>query len=81
VLSEPSLRLCFRVTSSAVLAFAIAQFLSIPLHGLWAVLRAVVVTQMSAGEWLKATADYVVGTIGGAVYARAVAALAPIPRP
>jgi len=61
------------------LAFAIAQFLSIPLHGLWAVLTAVVVTQMSVGESLKATADYVVGTIGGAVYASAVAALAPHP--
>ncbi len=78
-LSKPSLRFCFRVTASAVVAFTIAHFLNIPLHGLWTVLTAVVVIQMSIGGSLKATADYVVGTIGGAVYAAAVAALVPHP--
>ena len=77
--SKPQLRFCLRVTISAILAFAIAQFLPIPLHGLWAVLTAVVVTQMSTGGSLKATADYVIGTIGGTVYAGAVAALVPHP--
>ena len=74
---HPRFRFCFRVTISALLAFTLAQFLSIPLHGLWAVLTAVVVSQMSIGGSLKATADYVIGTIGGAVYASAVAALVP----
>jgi len=77
--SKPHLRFCLRVTISAILAFAIAQFLPIPLHGLWAVLTAVVVTQMSTGGSLKATADYVFGTTGGTVYAGAVAALVPHP--
>ena len=79
LLSKPHLRFCFRVTISAVLAFALAQFFRIPLHGLWAVLTAVVVTQMSVGGSLKATGDYIIGTIGGAVYASAVAALVPHP--
>ena len=79
LLSKPRLRFCFRVTVSALLAFTIARFFAIPLHGLWAVLTAVVVSQMSVGGSLKATADYVVGTIGGAVYAGAVAALVPHP--
>jgi len=76
-LGSPRLRFCFRVTSSAILALIATQFVALPLHGLWAVLTAVVVTQMSVGASLKATSDYVVGTIGGAVYASAVAALVP----
>jgi uncharacterized membrane protein YccC len=36
---------------------------------------------MSVGGSLKATADYVIGTIGGAVYATAIAALVPHPNP
>jgi uncharacterized membrane protein YccC len=35
---------------------------------LWAVLTAIIVTQMSVGRSLKATIDYLVGTIGGAIY-------------
>ena len=64
-------RFCLRVTVAALLAFALAQVLTIPLHGLWAVLTAVVVTQMSVGGSLRASAEYVVGTLGGAVYASA----------
>jgi uncharacterized membrane protein YccC len=75
--SKPRLRFCLRATISALLAFGLAQLFAIPLQGLWAVLTAVVVTQMSIGGSLKATADYVIGTIGGAVYACAVAALVP----
>lgn len=65
------------MTTSALLAFAVAHLLSIPLHGLWVVLTAVVLTQMSIGKSLKAAAEYVVGTIAGAIYAGAVAALVP----
>lgn len=76
-LIKSRLRFCIRVTTSALLAFAVAHLLSIPLHGLWVVLTAVVLTQMSIGGSLQAVAEYVVGTIGGAVYAGAVAALVP----
>lgn len=81
ILDNPRLRFCLRVTTSAIVAFTLAQFLAIPLHGLWAVLTAVVVTQMSVGGSLKATADYVIGTLGGAVYATAIAVLVPHPNP
>ena len=77
LLGNPRLRFCCRVTISGVLAFALAQFLAIPLHGLWAVLTAVVLTQMSIGGSLKAMAEYVIGTLGGAAYASAVALLVP----
>jgi len=81
ILDNPRLRFCLRVTTSAIAAFALAQVLAIPLHGLWAVLTSVVVTQMSVGGSLKATTDYVIGTLGGAVYATAIAVLVPHPTP
>lgn len=77
LLSNPRFRFCLRVTISALLAFALARFLAIPLNGLWAVLTAVVVSQMSVGGSLKAAAEYIIGTIGGAVYGGAVGALVP----
>ena len=70
-------RLCLRVTVAAIAAFVLAQFLTIPLAGLWAVLTAVVVTQMSLGGSLKAAVEYFVGTLSGAVYAAAIATLVP----
>lgn len=70
------LRQCIRVTVSAVLTLAIGQWLDVPLV-LWSVLTAIIVTQTSVGRSLKATIDYFVGTLGGAVYAGAVAALVP----
>ena len=71
------LRFSLRVALAALLAFALAQVLTIPLHGLWAVLTAVVVTQMSIGASIRATAEYVVGTLGGVIYASAVAVAVP----
>ena len=47
------LRLCLRVTVAALASFVLAQFLTVPLAGLWAVLTAVVVTQMSVGGSLQ----------------------------
>jgi uncharacterized membrane protein YccC len=44
---------------------------------LWAVLTAVILTQMSVGRSLKATTDYLAGTLGGAMFAGAVGALIP----
>ena len=65
------------MTAAAVLAFAVSQAFTIPLHGLWAVLTAVVVTQMSVGGSLRATTEYVTGTLGGAVYASIIGFLIP----
>ena len=77
MLSKPNLRFCLRVTVSALSAFTLAHFLTIPLNGLWAVLTAVVVSQMSVGGSLRATTEYFIGTIGGAIYGGAVAAIVP----
>jgi uncharacterized membrane protein YccC len=75
-LGRPHLALALRVTVAAILALVAAQFLGLPLP-LWAVLTAVIVTQMSVGRSLKATGDYLAGTIGGAIYGGAVAVLFP----
>jgi uncharacterized membrane protein YccC len=73
---QAELQLCVRVTLSALLSLMIGQWLNVPLV-LWVVLTAVIVTQTSVGQTLKATIDYFIGTLGGAVYAGAVAALIP----
>jgi uncharacterized membrane protein YccC len=70
-------RFCLRMTVAALLAFALTQLFAIPLHGLWAVLTAVVVTQVSVGGSLRAAAEYVVGTLGGVAYATLVGVLVP----
>lgn len=70
------LALSIRVTIAAAAALALAQLFHLPLP-LWAVLTAVIVTQMSVGKSLKATLDYVVGTLGGAIYGGAIAVLIP----
>ena len=61
---------------AAVAAYAIAGALHLMLP-LWAVLTSLIVTQMSVGRSLKATRDYMLGTIGGAVYGGAIAVLIP----
>ena len=65
-----------RVTIAAIVALVAAQLLDLPLP-LWAVLTAVIVTQMSVGRSLKASSDYLMGTIGGALYGGAVGVLIP----
>jgi uncharacterized membrane protein YccC len=70
------LTLSIRVTISALVALVLAQFLHLPLP-LWAVMTAVIVTQMSVGKSLKATFDYLVGTLGGAIYGGAIGVLVP----
>jgi uncharacterized membrane protein YccC len=59
------------------MALAVALSFNFPLHGLWTVLTAVVVTQVSVGGSLRATVDYMVGTLGGAIYAAAIGVLIP----
>ena len=70
------LALAIRVTVAAVGAYAIASALHLALP-LWAVLTSLIVTQMSVGRSLKATRDYMLGTIGGAIYGGAIAVLIP----
>jgi Fusaric acid resistance protein family len=65
-----------RVTAAAMAALVIALACGLKLP-LWAVLTSIIVTQMSVGRSLKATRDYLVGTIGGAIYGGAVAVLVP----
>ena len=64
------------MTIAALVALLIAQYLALPLP-LWAVLTAVIVTQMSIGRSLKVTVDYMVGTLGGAVFGGVIAVLLP----
>jgi uncharacterized membrane protein YgaE (UPF0421/DUF939 family) len=64
------------VTVAALTALVLAQLLHLPLP-LWAVLTAVIVTQMSVGRSLQATRDDLIGTLGGAVYGGAIAVLLP----
>jgi uncharacterized membrane protein YccC len=61
------LGLFVRVTASALLAFEAASWLNFPVP-LWTVLTAIIVTQINVGRSLKATIDYMAGTIGGAMY-------------
>jgi uncharacterized membrane protein YccC len=70
------LRLCLRSTTAAVLTLAAAQLLHLPI-ALWAVLTAVILTQINVGRSLKASTDYLLSTLGGAVYAGAIGALVP----
>jgi uncharacterized membrane protein YccC len=71
------LRFSLRMTAAGLLALIVAQSLALPLHGLWVVLTAVVVTQMSVGGSLRATIEYITGTLGGAIYAAAIGVLVP----
>ena len=70
------LGLAIRVTVAATAAYALATALHLLLP-LWAVLTSIIVTQMSVGRSLKATRDYMLGTVGGAVYGGAIAVLIP----
>jgi uncharacterized membrane protein YccC len=73
---KTQLALAVRVTVAAFAALVIALALQLMLP-LWAVLTSLIVTQMSVGRSLKATRDYMLGTIGGALYGGAIAVLIP----
>ena len=75
-LRRVELGLGVRVTVAAMGALAIALAFGLRLP-LWAVLTSIIVTQMSVGRSLKATRDYLIGTVGGAIYGGAVAVLIP----
>src|SRR5205823_9969453 len=73
---KAQLALALRVTVAAAAAFTVATALHLRLP-LWAVLTSLIVTQGSVGRSLKATRDYMFGTIGGAIYGGAIAVLIP----
>ena len=73
---KTQLALAVRLAVAAVAAYAIASALHLMLP-LWAVLTSLIVTQMSVGRSLKATRDYMLGTVGGAIYGGAIAMLIP----
>jgi uncharacterized membrane protein YccC len=75
-LRRPQWGLALRVTLAALLALGLAQSLHLRLP-LWAVLTAIIVTQLSVGGSLKVAGDYLVGTIGGAIYGGAITILVP----
>ena len=75
--SGSALRFSVRMTASALVVLALVQVVRVPLHGLWAVLTAVVVTQASAGGSIRASLEYLLGTLLGAFYASVVALLIP----
>ena len=73
---KAQLALAVRVTVAAFSALVVALALHLMLP-LWAVLTALIVTQMSVGRSLKATRDYLAGTVGGAIYGAAITVLIP----
>src|SRR3981189_2516901 len=73
---KAQLALAVRVTVAAFGARAIATALNLMLPR-WAVLTSLIVTQMSVGRSLKATRDYMLGTVGGALYGGATAGAIP----
>jgi hypothetical protein len=70
------LRLAVRVVVAGVATFALARLLGLA-QGYWAVFTAVIVMQASVGGSLKASFDRLVGTVGGAMYGGALAAVIP----
>lgn len=70
------LALCSRVTIAALATLILAKLLGVSMI-LWAVLTAVLLTQMSVGRSVKATIDYTVGTLGGTIYAGLVTSFIP----
>jgi uncharacterized membrane protein YccC len=70
------LRLSLRVTLSGVLTLMVSHLFQLR-YPLWAVLTAVLLTQLNVGRSLKATTDYLAGTLGGAVFAGVIGALIP----
>jgi uncharacterized membrane protein YccC len=64
-------------TLAALLAFGISAFFALPFQGLWAVLTSVLVIHMSFGGSLRAMLQYLIGTVGGAIYAGIIVIVVP----
>lgn len=70
------LRLSVRVTVAGLAALLVAQVLNLP-QGYWAVFAAVVVTETSVGGSMQTALNWMIGTLGGAIYGAAVSAVLP----
>lgn len=70
------LRHAVRLTVAAVIAFAVGETLALP-QAYWAVFTAVLVSQASVGGSVKAALDWLMGTLGGGIYAALVSTLVP----
>ena len=68
--------LALRVTVAALSALLLAQLLHLRLP-LWAILTALIVTQMSLGKSVKVATDYLIGTLAGVAYGGAIAIFVP----
>jgi uncharacterized membrane protein YccC len=64
-------------TLAALLAFAISALFALPFQGLWAVLTSVLIIHMTFGGSLRAMLRYLIGTVGGALYAGIIAITVP----
>jgi uncharacterized membrane protein YccC len=70
------LRLALRMTISVASSLLLSQLLHLPMP-LWTMLTSIILTQVSFGRSLKATIDYLIGTLFGAVYGGAVVSVIP----
>jgi uncharacterized membrane protein YccC len=70
------LRRAVRTTVAALVSYALASVLDVP-QGYWAVFASVIVVQASVGGTLQAAIDYLIGTVGGAVWGAVAALLVP----
>jgi uncharacterized membrane protein YccC len=69
-------RLAARAVVAAVLAFTIATLVGLP-QAYWSVIAALLVIQATVGASFQSSIDWLVGTIGGAVFGSLVGAAVP----
>ena len=77
---QAELRLSARMTVAALLSFAVGERLGLA-QSYWAVLTAIIVMQANVGGSLKATAERLIGTIGGSLWGLAVTLTVPHGQP
>jgi uncharacterized membrane protein YgaE (UPF0421/DUF939 family) len=63
------LQFSLRVTLAGAIAYAVSEIAGVQLHGLWIVLTALIVSQVTLSGSLQSTIEFIIGTLGGAVYA------------
>jgi len=73
---EGEVRVAIRATVAAVLSFALAILINLP-QPYWSVLACLLVIQATVGASLQASLDWLIGTIGGAIYGSIVGWLVP----
>ncbi len=64
------------MTVAGLLALLVSQVFNLP-QGYWAVFAAVVVTESSVGGSVQTAVNWMIGTLGGAIYGAVVSALLP----